>query len=336
MNDNFISRIPTRYWAYLSLLAWGGITLFLLRHDSLSLDEGAAKSLLLLWSVADHVASSVVTFGAPDFRILLFIPVGFLWTGNVFAAKVLTVMSLALAAWLLYVWQEQKSDRESALFATGLLIISPLLLSQIDSLSPGIFLLLSFTIGAWLDKTYRTTPSPFGGWYFAQLFVCAISVSIHPAGLAYPLALLWAWKKHPIDIKQQKYFFIGISFVVLATIVISLGWHDLEWTQNPIRSLSSTLLGITLDNEMSLTRWFAGIAVLIALLAVIIKQHQIIWADLTGRMLLLALVLGAANFDSTWAIIPLCIILYYCLPLLLSANFPQGGFFKQRGFALIL
>jgi len=336
MNDNFISRIPTRYWAYLSLLAWGGVTLFLLRHDSLSLDEGAAKSLLLLWSVADHVASSVVTFGAPDFRILLFIPVGFLWTGNVFAAKVLTVLSLAFAAWLLYAWEEQKSDSESALFATGLLIISPLLMSQIDRLSPGIFLLLSFVVGAWLDKTYRANPSPFGGWYFAQLFVCAISVSIHPAGLAYPLALLWAWKKQPLNLKQQKYFFIGVGLVVLATVVITLGWHDLQWLQNPFKSLSAALLGHILDNEMTLARWFSGIVVLLLLLTVIIRQHRIIWADLTGRTLLLGLFLGAANFDTTWAIIPLSIILYYGLPLLLSATPLQGGFFKQRGVALLL
>src|SRR5271169_4841046 len=96
MKTNLITRIPPRYWGYLALLFWGAITLFLLRQDSYSLDEGAAKSLLIVWSVADQVASSVVHLSAPDLRILLFIPAGFLWTGSVFAAKVFTMLSLAL------------------------------------------------------------------------------------------------------------------------------------------------------------------------------------------------------------------------------------------------
>ncbi len=150
------------------------------------------------------------------------------------------------------------------MLATGLLIISPLTLTQIDALSPGIYLLLSFALGAWLDKAYRAAPYHFGGWYFAQLFISVLSVSLHPAGLAYPLALLWSWYKEPLDHKQQKYFFIGVSFVVLATLLIRMGWNDLEWLQNPANSLATILLGSSMGNEMTVAtlgsriRYLAG------------------------------------------------------------------------------
>ena len=337
MNANLISRISPRYWGYLALLLWGSATLFLLRQDAYSLDEGAAKSLLLVWSVADQVASSVVTFGAPDLRILLYIPAGFLWTGSIFAAKVFTMLSLALAAWLLYSWKQHNADTENALLATGLLIISPLTLMQIDALSPGIYLLLAFTLGAWLDKAYRAAPFHFGGWYFAQLFVSALSVSLHPAGLAYPLALLWSWHKEPLDHKQKKYFFIGVSFVVLATLLIRMGWHDLDWLQNPINSLATILFGSAPGNEMTVTRWIAGTIILLVLVTVVVKQFRNLWSDFTGRTLLIGLVLGATTSDPAWAMLALSIILYFGFSLILRAQqSPNGGLIHQRGVALLL
>lgn len=337
MNANLISRIPPRYWGYLTLLLWGSITLFLLRQDPYNLDEGAAKSLLLVWSVADQVASSVVTFGAPDLRILLYIPAGFLWTGSVFAAKIFTVLALAITAWLFYAWKQDDSDTESALLATGLLIISPLTLIQIDTLSPGTYLLLAFALGAWLNRAYRAAPYPFGGWYFSQLFVSAFSASLHPAGLAYPLALLWSWHKEPLDRKQQKYFYIGIGFVVLATLIIRMGWNDLEWLQNPVKSLAATALGLPLNNEMTAMRWVTGIATLLVLATIIFKQYRSLWSDFTGRTLLIGLTLGATTSDPAWAMIALSIILYFGFPLLLrSQHPPTGGLMRQRGVALML
>ena len=337
MNANLISRIPPRYWGYLALLLWGAATLFLLRQDAYSLDEGAAKSLLLVWSIADQVASSVVTFGAPDLRILLYIPAGFLWTGSVFAAKACTALALTFTAWLFYSWKQKNADAESALLATGLLIISPLALTQIDALSPGIYLLLAFALGAWLDKAYRAAPYHFGGWYFAQLFISALSVSLHPAGLAYPLALLWSWHKEPLDHKQQKYFFIGVGFVILATLIIRMGWHDLEWLQNPVNNMAAIVLGADLSNEMTVTRWIAGTIVLLVLATVVFKQYRNLWSDFTGRILLIGLVLGATTSDPAWAMIALSIILYFGFPLILRPQqSSSGGLMRQRGIALLL
>lgn len=335
--DNMLTRIPSRYWGYLALLLWGSAALFLSRQDAYNLDEGAAKSLLLVWSIADQIASSVVTFGAPDLRTLLFIPVGFLWTGNIFAAKVFTVLSFAFATWLLFSWKRSSANAECALLASGLLLISPLPLEQIDTLSPGVYLILAFALGAWLDKAYRAQPYPFGGWYFSQLIVSALSTSLHPAGLAYPLALLWSWHKEPLDHKQQRYFYIGVGFVTVFTLLVRMGWHDLEWLQNPIRSLAAIALGSLPGDEMTAVRWATGIVILAPLAITLFKQYRNLWSDFTGRILMIGLALGASVGDQTWGLIALCIVLYFGFPLLLRpTQSPVGGFMHQRGAALLL
>ena len=335
MNVNFISRFSPRFWHYSVLLFWGIAILFLFRQDAYNLDEGAARCLLLVWSVADQVASSAVHFGAPDLRILLFIPAGFIWTGSIFAAKIFTVFFLSLAASLLYTWKLNQSDSETALIATGLFIISPLPLFLTDTLSPGVYLLLVFLLGSWLDKSYRSAPFPFGGWFFAQLFICALGVSLHPIGLAYPLVLLWTWYRQPIDKKQQKYFFIGIVFVVIATLLIRLGWNSLDWFQNPIINLSTVTLGSIPSNEATSMRWIVGSLVLLTLVIVVFKQFHLIRRDFIGQSLFTGLIIGATTSDSAWVLIALIVILYFGFPLLLgAAKSPNGGVIHQRGVAL--
>ncbi|MBI3901497.1 MAG: hypothetical protein HY306_00905 [Nitrosomonadales bacterium] len=332
--NNLLSRTPPRYWGYLALSLWGIAAIFLLRQDPYNLDEGAARCLLLIWSIVDQVASAVVTFGTPDLRLLLFVPMGILWTGNVFAAKIFSVLLMACSAWLLYLWERDRVNAECALLATGLLIISPIALEQIDTLASSIFLLLSFTMGAWLNETYRAQPRPFGGWYFAQLFVCALSVSLHPSGLAYPLALFLSWRNDPIDHKQQKYFFIGIGLTTLLTLLIKMGWHDQLWLQSPVKNLATILLGSTPDDGMSILRWVTGGALLALLVFVIFKQHRQLWSDFTGRILLFGLAIGTTACDSAWALISLAILLCFGFPLLLRPSI-SGGFARQRGATVL-
>jgi cbb3-type cytochrome oxidase subunit 3 len=335
----------------LSLLLWCVLAFFLLRHDLYGLDEGAAKSLLMSWSIADQVASSVITFGTPDLRTLLYLPSGFLWTGNVFAAKVLTVLLVACAVWLLFAWKKRNSDPESALLASGLLLVSPMTLEQIDSLSPGIYLMAAIAFGAWLDEKYRAEQRLFGGWYFAQLLVCAFSVSLHPAGLAYPLSLLWSWRDPgSADRKHQKYMMSGVIFVTLFILLLRmLHWGDLEWLQNPwsgldwfqnpVNSLASILTGTLLDSEGRLEpQWLTGGIILAVLIVVVAKAFRVIWPDLIGRTLLLGLALGLTVGDQSWGIMALALILYYGIPVLLRSGSSAiiGGFFSQRGWVLLL
>lgn len=336
--NSLLSRIPGQYWSNGSLLLWAAISLLLMRHDPYGLNEGAAKAILLAWSIADQVASSVVTFGTPDLRALLFLPTGFLWTGNVFVAKVLTLLLLAIAARALYLLGKEMFTAESALLATGLLLIAPLTLSQIDSLATGPYLLIAFALGVQADKAYRAAPRSFNGWYFAQLLICAFSVSLHPAGLAYPIALLWSWRTEPLDSKQQKYFLIGISFTVLLMLIIRMGWAGQPWLHNPLYSLGSILIPDTaLSDNKSTPTLLAGILVLVILVITVIKQFSALKNHMIGRIMLTALALGILVGDNAWSLLALTVILYFGFPALLHSKLPSGSsFMKQRGWALLL
>jgi hypothetical protein len=334
--NNWFSKIPDKYWAYLALAFWGALSFLLLHKTPYGIDEGAARALLLVWSVVDDVVSPIVTSGLPDFRTIFFVPVGFLWTGNVLAAKIFTIFVASGAVWLIYTWRQRSGNSESALLATGILLISPLVIDQIDTLSVAPYLLTIFVLGAWSDKIYREDPLAFGGMYFAQMFLCLISSTLHPAGLAYPLALLWTWYKTPIG-KHQKYFFGGVVFSVLFALLLTLGWHHVEWFTNPFRSLSSAFLGSPVSKDMGVGRWIIGIGMFITLLLVIWKQAGDLWAELFGRILLAALVLGLLVGDETWSIIALVICLYWGFSLLLRARANSSrGFSGQRGITLSL
>lgn len=336
MNDR-LSRIPQKYWALLSLLLWGALCFMLLHKTVYGIDEGAAHALLLAWSVADNVVSSIVTLGLPDFRAVILAPVGYLWTGNILAAKVATIIVMSGAAWALHAWGRRSGDSEGALLATGLLLISPLVLDQIDSISVAPYLLITFALGVWSDQIYRESPQAFGAMYFAQLFLCMVSTTLHPAGLAYPLALLWSWYRNPLDRKQQSYFIGGIILTVLLSLILTLGWSQVEWFTNPVRSMSSLLLGSVDGEEFGAFRWMTGIGMLFILLLVIWKQAGNLWADFLGRILLGSLVIGILTGDEIFGIIALVTCLYWGLPLVLQKRTDtQGGFWKQRGLAMLL
>jgi hypothetical protein len=335
--NNWLSRIPQKCWAYTALAIWAALCFMLLHKTSYGIDEGAAQALLLVWSIADNVVSPIVTLGFPDFRAVFLAPVGFLWTGDVLPAKVATILVMAISAWSLHTWRLHKGEPESALLATGLLMISPLLLVQIDTISVASFMLFSFALGAWADQIYRESQKAFGGMYFSQLFLCFVTITLHPIGFAYPLALLWAWYKEPVDKKHQTYFFGGIGAAVLMALVLTLGWSHITWFLNPLKSLASVLLGPATDDEFGFFHWVAGITMAVILLLVIWKQARNLWADLLGRTLLTGLAIGIFVGDEIFGIVALTTCLYWGLPLLLNkSTHLQGGFWKQRGFILVL
>ncbi len=339
MTDPKPELFPRRYWGYLALLLWGGLALFLQRHTPYALDEGAAKALILDWSIGDQVANSVVTLGTPDMRALLWLPLGFMWPGQIFAAKIVTTLMLALTAAGLYSWRKCHGTEEEALLTTGLLLIAPLTLQQLDTLSPGIELLAAFVAGAWLDRAYRQTPRAFGGLFFAQLAVCAFSVSLHPAGLAYPLSLLWFWRSKPLDRMQQRIFYIGVVLTTAMTLLLRMGWHDLGSWQNPLINAAAMIWGTTLPgSDLSAVDWISGALLLALLLAIILYQRRNLCADLMGCNLLLGVLLGAFISDSAWGFLGLTLFLYGGLPWLLKprAILKKHGFLVQRGWIWVL
>jgi len=223
------------------------------------------------------------------------------------------------------------------MLATGLLLISPLVLNQLDTISVTPYLLFTFVLGAWADLKYRESPQAFGGMYFAQIILCLVSITLHPAGLAYPLALLWTWYKAPINNKQQGYFFGGIVFTVLFGLILTSGWGHVAWFTNPMKGLSSMLLGPGDNKGLGADRWLSGFGMLFVLLVVIWKQANNLWADFLGRILLAALAIGMLTGDETLGMVALIICLYWGLPLLFQKQTDlNGGFWQQRGVVLVL
>ncbi|NNM68482.1 MAG: hypothetical protein HKM00_00660 [Gallionella sp.] len=156
--------------------------------------------------------------------------------------------------------------------------------------------------------------------------------------MAYPLALLWAWYRNPLDEKQRNYFIGGVSFVVLLALALTSGWVHVGWFMNPVVSLSGMFLGgVSGANEVGVLRWVVGVWVLLVLLWVLWKQVGDLWTDFLGRILLIALVIGILTGDEIFAMVALTICLYWGLPLLLyRPKHSNAGFWGQRGMVLLL
>jgi len=331
-----LQKITPRYQALLVLVAWGAIliTTGLLRFDAFGIEEGAARALLLVWSVVDRVINPIFILGLPDLRALLFAPVGIYWPGSIIAAKVFTALITFAAALFFHNWCQNKYNKETALIGTGLLLIAPLTLTLIDTIAAGPFLLLGFGLGLWINQAYRRAERPLGGWFFLQLLLIAILTSIHPIALAYPAALIMEWRKNPIDNRQQRHIYIGIAIAIVFTLLIRGGWDDVNWLNNPITALSSIFINPQITGQASL---ISGIIVAILLILTLAFNRTLI-QDLLGRTLILAIIIGAACADNNWALIVLTLLLYVGGGMLTLLNSKIGGssFIGQRGLTMII
>jgi len=343
MFESLLEKIPSKVWAYLLMLAWGGIILWfgLINLSPYGLDEGAAVALLLNWSIVDQVINPVTTYGGPDFRALLFVPLGLYWSGSILAAKVFSLMVAFGAAMLLYRWTLHRNAQyssETALIATGLLLISPAIIGLTDHMGVGPYLIAAFGLGWVLDRKYRASEHSISSLYFVQTLLVAITVTLHPIGLAYPLALAWHWYKNPKSKSQKKQVWIGITIASSIVLIMQTGWIALAWMENPIISLSRMFQG-TDTNILSEISSVPGIIAAVLLLIVLFKQGRSLLDDLFGSSLLLGLLLGLFIADINWAFIALVIILYCGTPLLIRANLTLGkhaGFIGQRGLVLVV
>ncbi len=342
-----ISRIPSYSWGILAMILWGGtiLVLGLVRFTPYGLDEGAARGLLLNWSIVDAIANPVVIFGLPDLRALFFVPLGLYWSGSIVAAKVYTLIMAFSAVLLFYNWSRQTVSNESALISSALLVISPIMLTQADAIGVGPYLLLIFGLGAWLDKTYRASPRASGGWLFMQLLLVGICVTLHPMGLAYPLALLWRWYKEPVldlpgsaldspDTKHRKYALTGVPIAALVLLVMREGWGLMHWWNNPVTALSM-IIAVNPSEEPGLA---GGIIFTVLLLVVLVTERRALLNSLMGNMLLLGVLIGLTTADAAWAMMGLVVILYYGIPRLIAVNegFNKNSLMGQRGLVMVV
>ncbi len=328
-----------KYWGLAALAGWLTlvISLSLVRFDPYGIGEAAARAIIVNWSVADRVINPIVTLGAPDLRALLFIPLGAYWSGSFVALKVFSLLVLFGATVFLYRWSRARFGSEAALIAAGLMLISPLALIHADAVGTGHFLLLGFGVGLWIDRRYRERGKPLGGWFFAQKLLVVTMVTIHPAGLAYPLALAWEWKRNPVDDKQRKQVQIGVAIAAIFAIVFRFGWPEMSWGVNPMESLGALFSG-KIPGDPLPTHWTAGIVPAALLIATLYYSRKLIAEDLMARMLVTALVVGIVAADFGWALIALATLLFLGVPLLLKANdaFGARSFMGQRGIVMVV
>jgi hypothetical protein len=322
----------------LLLLPWVILVGLTLRTGPYGLTEEGAKALLLAWSIGDQVASAVLTLGAPDIRVIFFLPLGFLWPGQVIAAKVLTLLTMAGAGVGLYRWRCRGDQAEAALLATGLLLIAPLTVDGINALSTAAFLLAICAAADSLNRMLGSERGTFGGSFFAQLLACAAAVSLHPAGLAYPALLFFTWWTAPPDRRHREYFLFGIPLVVLLVLAMRLGWAGMIWAQNPLPAAAAVFSGSRTEGPLSSMDYLGGFTLLALTSAVALHERRRLLADLTGGTLLLGVLFGAVAADRTWGVLMLALLLYGGLPWLLRACAPLAGrgLIVQRGWLWLL
>ena len=322
----------------LLLLPWAILVGLTLRTGPYGLTEEGAKALLVAWSIGDQIASAAFTLGAPDIRAILFLPLGFLLPGQVIAAKVLTLLTMAGAGVALYRWRRRDDQAEAALLASGLLLIAPLTVDSIDALSAAAFLLAIGGAAGWLNRMLGSERGTFGGWFFAQLLVCAAAVTLHPAGLAYPAMLFFTWWTDPPDQRHREHFLFGIPLVVLLVLAMRLGWPGMIWGQNPLPAAAAVFSGSRTEGVLSSGQWLGGFTLLALTSAMALHERRRLLADLTGGTLLLGVLFGAAAADRTWGVLMLALLLYGGLPWLLRACAPLAGrgLVVQRGWLWLL
>lgn len=316
---NTVARIAAQYWGLGALAIWGACLygLGLIRLDGFGLEENAAQSLILIWSIFDRVANPILAVGVPDFRALLFVPLGAYWAGSVVAAKIYTGLLAFGAATLLYKWSKRTAGAEASLTASALILISPFFLNEIDALGAGIFTLLAFAVGARINQAYQRAQGVFGTWYFIQMIWVAIAVTIHPMGLAYPIALAWTWSREPRDPRIKRQLLSGLALVTSILVALRGGWRNIEWFNNPAAALG---LAHQPFDGMTEPNWLIGIGLLLLTIFVAWTDRKFLATDLVGKMLAIGAGIGLFVAGDNWAVIVSALVLYRGAALLMGQS----------------
>jgi len=328
-----------QYWAIPALIVWGSLCLGLglLGLDPFGIDEQAARGLLLNWSIADNIINPIVLYQLPDFRAILFIPIGTYWAGSMLAAKIMAIIIAFCAIAMLYRWALVVSNKETALIASALFAIAPFTINQLDALGAAPYILLCFTIGAWLDKAYRNKADYFGGWYFIQLIWVFIILTLHPLALAYPLTIAWFWYKRPHEHKNSRHMYVGLGLAALFSLSMRAGWTDMSWLANPIQTLAVALNGNVLWSTADIV-WLPGIIAFGLLCLIAITDRAFLKQDLLGFMIILSIAIGIFAADATWAMIVGALVIYrggHWL-IVLNSKAKKPGLVGQRGWVIAL
>ncbi|PIS20037.1 MAG: hypothetical protein COW19_08720 [Zetaproteobacteria bacterium CG12_big_fil_rev_8_21_14_0_65_55_1124] len=318
----------------LCLLAWAYLSMF--SYDNYGIEESAALDILLNWSIVHQIASPVAFFGVPDLRAVMFIPLDMYWAGSLIAVKVFSMYILFGAALIMYRWSEEVHGSESSMMATALLLLAPISLMQTNAIGSGIYLLFCFVVIGWLNQMVRDSEKALPSWFFLQLMMAALAISMHPMGLAVPLALGIHWWRNAGDAGKTRRMIASVSFVTIFMLFVRWGWYGMDdAAANPLSILGDSLLGSPLLHDTGI-----GFGILIAaMLFITIGMHLYRRInDPVSIMLLSASLIGLLHADHAWVFIAWVTTLYLGLPLLIELNERLGGrnLMGQRGILLLL
>lgn len=338
MFSNITQHIKARHIGLLALCGLAYVYLSLFRYDNFGIEEGAARALLINWTIVHQIASPVGLFGTPDLRAFLFVPLDLHWAGSLIAAKVFTMLILFATALMLYRWAEREYGAEAAMIATGLLVVAPISLMQSDSIGGGIYLLAAFAVIRWLDEQFRESRHTVPSFLFLQGLMVAFAISIHPIGLAATLVLGWQWYREsdqPREKRRNMLIMLGIATVII--LVIRWGWPGLADTQgNMLHTLGNALLGPDLIHNVK--TWGIGLIIADVLLLAIAFHLYRRNRDTLSLMLMTGALLGMAHADEVWAMVAFAAMLYLATPLIIQLNQRYGwqDIVGKRGIVLIL
>ncbi|WP_167632386.1 hypothetical protein [Mariprofundus ferrooxydans] len=320
----------------LCILAWAYMSLF--RYDSYGIEEAAALDLLMNWSIVHQIASPVAFFGMPDLRAILFIPLDMHWVGSLPAAKVFTMLILFGTALMYYKWSEERYDNEASMMATTLLLIAPISLMQTDALGTGVYLLCAFVVSAFLDRLLHESERASPSWFFLQILVCTFAVSLHPMGLALPLALIWRWSFEKEHRNKARKMIIAMILATAVMLFLRWGWYGMDAAAaNPLAILADAIIGSPLLHPAN--SWGIGLVVADLGIAAIIATLLIHRRNLDSMTLMLTFssIIGVTHADHAWVLVFWATTLFLGMPLLIQLNERIGwrGITGQRGLVLI-
>jgi len=339
MLSKITDAIQPRHVGLLGLCIVAFLYMALFRYDNYGIEEGAARALLINWSIIHQIANATPLFGVPDLRALMFIILDLHWAGSLPAAKVFTLFMLLASALMFYRWLENYDNSEPAMMATAMLLIAPITVMQVDSISPGVFLFFCFVATFWMNEVYQNSVRTVTGSLFVMMLLSAFAISLHPMGLALPLALVLTWLPKTNDdtanIKRRNL----LATVVITTVVVLLmrwGWSGLDWDMGYLANLGAILMGSPIIQPKPPTGWGLMIASILGLVVSVYAYQRNI--ELFSLTLVLSCVIGLVLPDTSWAFLALLTILAIGLPQLIAVHRRTGiqSLMGQRGGVLLL
>jgi len=339
MLSKIIDSIQPRHIGLLAMCGLAFLYMALFRYDSYGIEEGAARALLINWSIIDQIANATPLFGMPDLRALMFMFLDIHWAGSLAAAKVFTMFMVFATALMLYRWGENNDNAETSTIATALLLIAPITIMQVDSISSGVFLLFCFICAFWLEKMYRENKHTLTGSVFMLIVMSAFAVSLHPMGLALPIALILLWlpkKDSQGETKKRRNLILGVAVSTILLLIMRWGWAGLESQGGHLASLGAVLTGSPILQTSPPIGYGLIIASLLGFtIATYIYRR---YFELFSLTLVIACLIGLLRPDTSWALMALTCVLFLGLPMLTALHRRTGiqSLMGQRGLILVL